>query len=177
MTNLSVTRVLEMSGLIPPYPPDARFFVERAGDLGEAVHEWAQYIDTTEDPDVDGLEGCDLVPYIMAYQKFREKYQPEWLSIEQPAIREGIGGCADRIGYLCNGDQNYTILEIKTSQRIANWWGLQLTGYQWIYEEYEARLQVLHLGRNASYRLLEYPSEPGVWDAAMQISHWKIQNP
>lgn len=170
---LSVTRILEMAGLCGNYPPEAMGYVEWAGDLGDAVHEWCAYIDRTSNHDIDGLEGSEITPYVLAYTNFINKYQPNWQFIEIPFELEGIPGTPDRIGTI-GGE--IVIVDIKTARKYQPWWGIQLTAYKDITKLVNAKLYSLHLLETAEYALIQHDTDYATWDAAREISFWKLCN-
>lgn len=175
--SLSVSRVLQESGIAPAYPPEAMSYVEAAREKGEAVHQWCEYADRggddfrlLEDPEYDQ----QVLPYILAYQRFRTDYLPEWQFIEMPFHRDDCGGTPDRIGTIAG---EIAILDIKTPKRAAPHWQIQLSAYQWIggLEKESLKLYVLLLGCDATYRLLPYESDIPTWECALHIARWKLK--
>jgi len=99
---LCVSDVLRLSGITQPYPesPSVMNFVEHARLLGETVHDWCEYLDNGGTEHVALLEGSEPLPYVLAYQKFREEHEPDWEYIEASFVNQGLGcaGTPDRIG-------------------------------------------------------------------------------
>lgn len=174
---LSVSDVLRLSGIVEPYPPHAARFVEAAGELGETVHQWCQFLDEGGS-DVSALEGTPLLPYLVAYQRFREKHLPDWEQIEQPLADEelGIAGTPDRIGYITwDGARVKTIVDLKTAKKPEKWWGLQLALYKYLYGGATALLSV-HLRDDGQFTPTPYLDAQKAALAAVEVAHWKILN-
>lgn len=176
--SLCVSDVLELSGIKQPYPPQAAGHVMRARELGETVHEWCQYLDEGGN-DVSSLEGSDILPFIVGYQKFREKHCPNWLHIENSFADEDIdcAGTPDRIGTmddLC-GNRPLVILDIKTPKKDEHYWGIQLSAYEHL-SGYEAQLLVLRLFNDGTYALLNYESQINVFLGAVAVAKWRLRN-
>lgn len=171
---LCVSDVLELSGISPEYPETAA--MEYARDLGWAVHDWCTYLDSEDGEDsIEGLEGTELVPYILAYQRFRVDYRPKWQHIEQSFSREDCGGTPDRIGLIdVDSKPVKVILDLKTPQRIGKHWQIQLSAYQWLAESKSSELYVLQLGKDAAYKLTRFESDRKTWLAALRVARWKL---
>lgn len=173
--------ILQLAGIVEPYPPQAMAHVEYARELGTVVHEWAEFVDQRYSQlDLEAmlvkLENTVPHPYLVAYRKFLDKYDPEWQYIETPFSREGIAGCPDRVGWIWLNPATRipVIIDLKTSQKSAPHWQIQLTAYQWLMDILECHLFVLHLGKDESFELLPYAAATNVWEAAITVSKWKI---
>lgn len=173
---LYVSRVLELAGISKPYPEAARNHVEHRREIGELTHAWARHFDELEkgkDPGIEDLEGAEILPYVLAYQKFRTDYCPIWRHIEESFHRDGIAGTPDRIGWVGDETLKPMIVDIKTASQPATYWPIQLTGYQWLsrYEDYG--LYVVWLTEDADYKLLNYSSHLDVWQGAIAVARWQ----
>ena len=180
--SLCVTDVLDLAGLIKPYPPAAMPYVEAARDLGQALHEWAEWMDTA-DPAIDPaafdvLGGTELLPLVLAFQKFRLEHRPRWDSIEEPFYRQGVGGTPDRIGTMEMFDGTFAtvILDIKTPKQSQAHWQLQLSAYSWLVPFLECQLFALWLHQDASFELLPYEPAVDVWEGALKVAEWKLRH-
>lgn len=170
----SVSRVLELSGISPQYPQTAA--MEYAKDLGWAVHDWCTWLDTdgVEEDDIEAIAGSELVGYVLAYQKFRKDYSPEWERMECSFYREDCGGTPDRIGtILIKGKRTPVIVDLKTPVRAATHWQMQLSAYQWLSELDSSELYSLQLGKDSMYKLTRFSADRETWLAALRIARWK----
>lgn len=175
---LCVSDVLLLAGILEPYPdiPRVQQLVKHAGELGSTVHEWAEYLDDEHEPDTDSLAGTEVLPYILAYQRFRECHQPHWDYVESSFHRDGCAGTPDRIGTIktLEGDQTPAIVDIKTAVKRADYWQLQLTAYSWMAPPMPPNLYVLHLRSDATWRLIPQERDVPTWEAALTVAKWLI---
>lgn len=175
---LCVSDVLRLSGITQPYPeiPSVMNFVEHARELGERVHEWCDYLDNGGDA-VENLEDTELLPYIMAYQRFREEHKPEWEHIEQSFQSGGCAGTPDRIGSIVRGKKRIpVIVDLKTPNKAEKHWQIQLSGYQWLSNRIDCMLYVVHLASDSSFRLRPYESDLLTWEGALTVAKWRLAN-
>jgi hypothetical protein len=173
--SLCVSDVLRLAGIVQPYPDVAKLFVEHARELGETVHEWCDYMDEGA-IDVESLADSEILPYVLAYQRFREDEHPAWQHIEQSLHSDlGFAGTLDRVGYLSKTDKE-VILDIKTPRKAEAHWGIQLSAYQILTGRSECALYALLLASDATYRLIPYKAEPEVFLAALKVAQWKVAN-
>lgn len=172
---LCVSDVMELSGIVKPYPEEAMYHVERARRLGEFTHKWTQSLDQGNS-DVASLEGTRLLPYVVAYQRFREEHRPNWSHIEQPFVRDDIAGTPDRIGRIRLGDERVpAIVDLKTSRKPETFWGVQLSGYLWLLKGDPGwRLFVVWLQKDGTFKLLNYSIQTPVWEAAITLARWQM---
>jgi hypothetical protein len=180
---LCVSDVLRLSGICPAYPdiPSVLNHVEHARELGETVHEWADYLDTTFadglDPAIDELADSEPMSYVLAYQRFRTEHEPEWSHIEQSFALEDCAGTPDRIGTIKRGKSRIpVIVDIKTPRQAEKHWQIQLSGYQWLANRLDCLLFALHLASDATYKLRPYDSDIGTFCAALRVAQWKLKN-
>jgi hypothetical protein len=171
---LCVSEILRLAGIVQSYPEAAQRFVEHARDLGETVHQWCDYLDEGS-ADVSPLEDSEILPYVVAYQRFRADHLPEWDVIEGSYATDEFAGTVDRVGTLEGGEAN-VILDIKTPRKAEAHWGIQLSAYQILTGRSECALYVLLLASDASYRLIPYKPEPEVFLAALKVAQWKVAN-
>lgn len=175
---LCVSDVLRLSGITQPYPdnPMVMGFVEHARELGTRVHEWCEYLDDGLD-DVELLAGTELLPYVLAYRRFCDQYQPEWEQIEGGLAKEGCAGTPDRIGTIMRGKSRIPIIaDIKTPKKAEKHWQIQLSGYQWMTNRLDCLLYVVHLASDASFKLRPYESDIPTWEAALTVAKWRMAN-
>jgi hypothetical protein len=174
---LCVSQIMQLAGIVQPYPEAAKNFVEHARELGEVVHGWCDYLDENTETTVivDDLDGTEVLPYVLAYQKFREEHRPHWTEIENSLSDEELGfaGTPDRIGYIVN-ELEESIIDIKTPRKAEAHWGIQLSAYQILTGRSECALYALLLASDATYRLIPYKAEPEVFLAALKVAQWKV---
>jgi hypothetical protein len=177
---LCVSRILELSGIKQPYPEAAQRFVEHARDLGETVHEWADFLDSDAWKESDAiacLSETEPLPYVLAYQRFREEYRPSWDVIEGSYATDEFAGTVDRIGQIRQGiNSPEVIIDIKTPRKAEAHWGIQLSAYQILTGRSECALYALLLSSDATYRLIPYQPEPEVFLAALKVAQWKCKH-
>lgn len=176
---LSVSQVLSLSGICPAYPDDPRVmaFVEHAGMLGQTVHDWCDYLDSGES-DVSGLEGSEILPYVVAYQRFREECRPEWEGMEVSLWDEKLNcaGTLDRVGSMIHGkSRRPVIVDIKTPKSAAKHWQIQLSGYQHLANRVDCSLFVVHLAGDGRYKVRPYESDIPTFLGAVAVAQWKLR--
>jgi hypothetical protein len=173
--NLCVGDVLRMSGIVQPYPDAAQRFVEHARNLGETVHDWCDYLDR-DGFIVEELRDTEILPYVLAYSRFREECSPCWDSIEESVSALGCAGTPDRIGNIRVKGIHEVLIDIKTPRKAEAHWGIQLSAYQILTGRSECALYALLLSSDATYKLIPYKSEPEVFLAALTVAKWKLAN-
>lgn len=180
--SLCVSDVLRLSGIVQPYPDSAKQFVEHARDLGETVHEWAEFLDSSPNPlayQYDCLEESEPLPYVMAYQRFREEHEPLWEHIETSFADTALdcAGTPDRIGTIAKGKKRIpVIIDIKTPKQAQEHWQLQLSAYQYLSRRLDCGLYVLHLAKDASFKLRPYESDTETFLSAVRVAQWRLKN-
>lgn len=182
---LCVSDVLRLSGICQPYPelPSVLNHVEHARELGEVVHEWADFVDNGGASPYDinceiyDLEDSEPLPYVLAYQRFREKHEPEWEHIEQSFHLDGCAGTPDRIGTILRGGKRIpVIVDLKTPRKEEKHWQLQLSGYQWLASRIDCLLYVVHLASDATFKLRAYESDIPTFRAALTVAKWRMEH-
>lgn len=181
---LCVSDVLGLSGICPAYPdiPSVLNHVEHARELGETVHEWADYLDTQpmfegEMAVVESLQDSEPLPYVLAYQRFREEAAPDWSHVEKSFALEDCAGTPDRIGTIKRGKSRVpVIVDIKTPRQAGKHWQIQLSGYQWLANRLDCLLYALLLRSDATYKLLPYEGDIETFRAALKVAQWKLKN-
>ena len=195
---LSVTQVLDSVGIVD-YPEFAAAAMEFKSKIGTAVHSATQFIDTPDKGELDwetldigstdnGEEKhYDLVPYVLAYERFCEEACFTATHVElQGAVRLPQGPVAftlDRIGSMSGLS---AIVEIKCTLNIEKSVGIQLAGYE------ECVLALGHkpvgsptfkriavqLKENGTYKLYSFndPMDKKVWQWALALATWKQNN-
>lgn len=176
---LCVTDVLALSGITKPYPEEAMYNMERARHLGERVHQWAAWMDEEDRPDpgeLDVLTGTRILPFLLAYQRYREDFRPEWSHIEHSFVRDDVAGTPDRIGRIETPEGRISaIVDLKTAADPQPYWPIQLTGYWWLLDSDPSwNLYVIHLHRDGTYKPLNYSNHTEIWEAALTIAKWQI---
>lgn len=178
---LCVSDVLRLSGITQPYPevPSVMNFVEHARLLGETVHDWCDYLDNGGEEHVAILEGSEPLPYVLAYQRFREEHAPDWEQIEQSFASKGLGcaGTPDRIGSMVRGkERRPVIIDIKTPKSAEKHWQIQLSAYQYLSGRLDCSLFVVHLAGDGSYKVRPYESDVETFLSALRVAQWRMEN-
>ncbi len=165
-----MTECLKMCG-IGVYPANVPLaLIERAGAIGTAVHTACQFLDEG-DLDNDTLDQT-ILPYVVAYQRWREQYAPEWegieLQIESQELR--LAGTIDRVGMI-QGERY--IVDIKSQKAKAKHWGLQIAGY-YLLDGKQAKRGILWVANDGSFKWLKYDDERevAVFRSILEVSHW-----
>jgi hypothetical protein len=176
---LSVTRTLELAGIIPPFPDNAhaQFYREQARKIGTSTHEWTEEIDRRindgQRPDIEPLRDTDVLDYVAGYIKFLQEHDVTWDFFELGWSREDCGGTLDRIGEI---DDYPVIADIKTASSAKPWWQLQLTGYKWLWlPEEDFSLVTIHLSADRTYKLSWHEPDFKTWEGALNVARWKIR--
>ena len=137
--------------------------IDIAADRGTRVHRACEEIDRT------GFTECDtdIMQYVSAYVKFLKEHDVKWEMIEQPVYsrQHWVAGTVDRLGLV---DGKMTLLDIKTTKRISGQhkiqYSAQLTLYSEMVDKAEAKLYLLQLKDDGSYKLIDIePNWHVVW--------------
>ena len=175
----SVTQVLSLCGIGVFGPEVPRRFIERAGEIGKAVHACCHYLEEgtldveTVDPAISG--------YAFAYHKFREKHAPHWTHMEEPMVLDGdfpFAGTPDRIGTLTlENELMRCVVDIKTAKQKQSWWPLQTSGYYLLAGGDPVRL-VLHLKESGEFTLRAHRDETDIeiFRSVLKVAHWRLAN-
>jgi hypothetical protein len=123
---------------------------------------------------------AEVLPRLAAWRKFRTDYSADWMHIEAPLYSRqfGFAGTVDRIGMIRDrhGKRQMilAILDIKTSAKRLNAWGLQLSAYRIASELPLAARFALRLLGDGTYRLDEFddPSEDAVFRGLLAFHNW-----
>lgn len=164
----SVTQVLECVGMI-----DTRYFTDFHRFRGSAVHAACHYLDEY-DLDWDSVEP-QFVPYIKAYERFKEEsgFMPE--TIEQPKHCPvwRFAGTPDRVGLL-NGRR--VVIDLKNVSYLPAY-AIQTAAYAWLSGRAELPRFTVHLKPDATYKL--HPENNAAdldeFFAALRVTHWKME--
>lgn len=177
----SVSQVIELAGIndvssIPEH------ILRRAADRGTAVHLACQFLDE-DDLVFDSLDP-EVLPYVVAYQKFREEYRFKAELIEHCMVGEvdgmRYGMTLDRVGTM-NGEER-VLLDLKTSSKPQAYWTIQTAAYLVGYSEIDSQERpgraVVHLCKDATFKLLLHnlDTDFDVWKAALTLANWKLKN-
>lgn len=161
----SVTQALKGVGII-----DDRFYTDEARERGIAVHAACHYLD--EECLEWSTVAPEIVPYVEAYQRFKEESDFVPAMIEEPVFNEQYfyGGILDRTGLL-NGQA--VLLDLKSGDP-EPWVSLQLGGYSACLAKHHKRFS-LQLKDNGKYKLQEYidPSDIKIFLSCVAIANWK----
>ena len=167
----SVTEILKMGGWIDFARVDPTI-LSRAADRGTYVHEASELID---DDDLD----WDSVPkpwvgYCRAYEAFRSKTNLVIEGSEENVTNRDHRYCGqlDRRGRL---DGKPAIIDIKTSYRPSDVWGIQIAGYAACFDGDYDRL-ALWLRRDGTFRLIRYddPADTDLFLSTVKVVHGLI---
>jgi hypothetical protein len=159
--------------------------LERARNIGTAVHIACELLDQ-DDLDFDSIDPA-ILGYIVGYQQFREEYQFKPELIEHAMIGEvnelRYGMRFDRLGTVhIKGVEERVLLDLKTASKPSPSWPIQtaayLVGYSAVDEGSRPRRAVVHLVKDATYRVLYHTldSDFDIWSSALTVAHWRIAN-
>jgi len=95
-----------------------------AADIGTRVHKLAEQLALGADPDVTPEEA----PFVDAYRRFLEAFQPRFLAVEEmvASLKHGYGGTLDAIAAI---DGETWLLDLKTGTGLYAETGLQIAAY------------------------------------------------
>lgn len=147
------------------YGTVTQYTLDNAADRGTRVHRLCEALDkygSVECPE-------DISPYIMAYLKFMKAQPVYWQEIEKPHFHpDGLyAGTLDRVGYI-DGDR--CIVDIKTSSTLQKTlYTAQLNLYRKMLPEAVDKLYILHLKKDATYKLVELPISDDLADACITL--------
>lgn len=158
----SVSQILSEAGQV-----DTRWYTEAGCNRGSAVHEASQAIDE-DGMSADDFKGSEIHPYLIAYEKFLNDYNPEWTFIEKLLFCEQLvyAGTADR-GAIIKGKE-YTI-DLKSGGP-SFWHGLQLNAYD-IAQNKRTEKRILFLMKNGNYKLTDNHRGEN-FDSQMYRDYW-----
>lgn len=162
----SVTQALKAANII-----DDRFYTDEARERGIAVHAACHYLDE-ECLDWETV-APEIVPYVEAYQRFKDESGFVPALIEEPVFNAQYfyGGILDRTGLL-NGQA--VLLDLKSGDP-EPWANLQTAGYWGCLAQKHARY-TLRLYPEGKYKLSNVHADPNdfrVFLSAVSIAHWK----
>lgn len=162
----SVTQALKGVGII-----DDRWYTEEARERGIAVHSACQYLDE-ECLDWETVSP-EILPYVEAYQKFKDESGFVPAMIEEPVFNQVYfyGGILDRTGLL-NGKP--ILLDLKSGDP-EPWADLQTAGYLGclVLPHHRYTLRLFPEGR---YKLSDERKDPNdlrLFLNTVGIAHWK----
>lgn len=180
----SVSQVLTLAGVddvsgIPEH------ILRHAADRGTAVHLACHYLDE-DDLIFDSLDQ-EVLPYVVAYQKFREEYEFKATVIEHRMVGEvdgmRYGMTLDRVGTMTTPEGTYRVLlDLKTASKPQAYWPIQtaayLVGYAGIDTGARPGRAVVHLRKDATFKVLvhDLDTDFDIWRSALTLAHWKIKN-
>ena len=146
-----------------------QYNLDHAADRGTRVHKALEVLNKFGQVECDD----DIVPYVQAYLKFTREHAVKWDGIEKAMFHPEAkyAGTLDRFGTV---DGKYAVLDFKTSYAIHKpLVKAQLNGYRSMLEinrgcKVEA-LYCLHLKKDGTYRLVEFPLDSTEFDACMTL--------
>ena len=153
----SVSMIIRQGGLGADFSAIPAQVMERARNLGTAVHSACELFDR-QDLDFDALDP-NIKPYLSAWQDFNEQndFQVVGEHIERAIYskRHWFAGRPDRIGVI---NEKATIIDIKTSKKVYVQNYLQLAAYHLAYEElykpdYDVLCAVVLLCPDGKYKI------------------------
>lgn len=168
----SVTQILAP---LVDYSQVPRAVLERARQLGQAVHRMTELYDL-DDLDMDDLAD-ELRPYLTAWIKFRAEtgFVPETIEkrLYHPALR--FAGTPDRSGLI---NRRRAVIDIKKMLYLGPVIGLQLAAYEELFEKNGTHVEdryALGLRADGTYRLQPYTdkSDWPVFLSLLTTRNWK----
>jgi hypothetical protein len=171
----SVTQILALAGLSDVSAIPAHI-LENARWKGEEAHKACEYLDQ------DDLDWKDvfpeILPFVMAYQKFKaeKEFVPELVEHRCEAEVDGLsfGMCVDRTGTIAGVAY---VLDLKTSSKAQPSWRIQTAAYKLGLGEKRER-GVVHLKKDGTYELLKHTGDEDelIFRLSLQLAHWKLRN-
>lgn len=150
------------------YGDVSQYNLDRAAERGTSVHKATEALDKYGKIDVEDW----ILPYVQAYIKFRQEHAAAWQKIEFSTHHptDKYAGTLDRYGVL---DGTLSILDIKTSYAIhAPLCSAQLNLYRRMMEANQFQVEklfILHLKKDAQYKLKEFPFDDAVPDGLLAL--------
>lgn len=168
---------------------------DTAGEMGSAVHRLAEKITRAKAAGFHGIsdEGItpDQLPFVEAYRRFLEDYEPEFKSLERMVFSEqhGYGGTFDSIAKIAGSTY---LIDTKTSKASYAETALQLAalanadfcGLPGEKQRFRIppieKYAVLHIRPDQyarGYRLIEYrvgPADFAAFLACLTLTNWRV---
>lgn len=150
------------------YKDAAQFRLDNAAERGSSVHKATEILDKYGKCEVTE----DIEPYLRAYLAFRKEHECQWKKIEFATHHPDklYAGTVDRYGTV---DGAAAILDIKSCAIVdpANrtMYTAQLNLYRRMMQVPIEKLYVLHLKKDATYKLWELPIEDSLADACLTL--------
>ena len=146
-----------------------------ARDRGTAVHA-ACHLDDIDDLDESTVDAEHVLPYLIAWRKFKRDHNPAIELSEEPLYHEGLrfAGTPDKWmvinGARIGGD-------LKTVAQMSPVTGVQLSGYQLLVKDrkgWGARERWgIQLRKDGSYRVTKYPDETATFLSLLNLYNWR----
>ena len=175
-------RVPSVTSVIRPLEAYSRMSEEMLrpyAERGTAVHSLTEAWDRTENIHDVGPCPDELVGYLSAWINFRNDHDFVPIAIEQRLYHGGRGfaGTIDRVGRVRG---RISVVDIKTSAKLGPAIGVQLAGYQELWNWNERREDHAHgryavqLAGDGTYRLMEYdcPLDVSTFYGCLAIFNW-----
>lgn len=171
-----VSQVIRDMGLAPAFSGSAAV---AAAMRGTAVHAACEAIDWGYS--ADGHEDAELVPYLRAYEKFLDEYEPEWKISERVVCHPRLmyAGRLDRYGTI-RGEK--VVVDIKTGTTVGMWHGVQLAAYQLALgtempDATDAGRMVVRLMSSGEFKVERHDGRglTEVWHRAVSLWWWRAE--
>ena len=175
-------RVPSVTTVIRPLEAYSRMSEEMLrpyAERGTAVHELTQWWDAVGADAPPADMDPALAGYLKAWVDFRSDHSFEPIAIEQRLYHGGRGfaGTIDRVGRVRG---RISVVDIKTSAKLGPAIGVQLAGYQELWNWNERRDEhaygryAVQLAGDGTYRLMEYdcPLDKAVFWGCLDIHNW-----
>lgn len=161
----SVNQILQDVGLIDTS------FMRGGAERGKAVHLACQILDEGDEVDV----APEIEGYVQAFRKFKTENLYKPILIESKVYHEKLkyAGTLDRT---CCLNEIPTILDIKTSQSIQRYVGLQIAAYRLALGQ-PMRRATLQLKREGEYTIRYFDDDlldESAWVGAVGMWKWKM---
>lgn len=145
-----------------------QYTMDAAAARGTAVHKATEVLDLYGKADVSD----DILPYLNAYLRFRREHQAAWEKVEYATYhpRDRYAGTIDRYGSL---DGKRAIVDYKTTYTVHKpLCAASLNLYRRAMEAHGFpvdALYILHLRKDETYRLVEFPVDDALPDALLTL--------
>jgi len=176
---------------------DAMAYANRRAEIGTIVHELIVYLLNNKKIDFDSIfseieipadSEEEIIKYLMHFQAFYEKYQPEPLFLEKTMLNFDLpwAGTADFVGYIQHNGRKLALLDWKTGNPYPVSHTPQLISYQILWDSlHDTKIELLAPVYFSSGWRKNPPNppkikpikfQPEIWEATLMAMRVKMYN-